>query len=323
MTIGLDLGGTTFNAACVDSAGRILLSREYPTRQTDAPEILLSRLADSIQEVLAALDAPQRTEVKAVGVGVPGPVRPREGICVYAPNLQGWNNLPVASILREKINLPTFLINDADAAALGESRFGAGQGASQVLVLTLGTGIGSGLILSGQLHLGHSERGAEVGHMTVDFDAKRGSAGNIGTLESACGRDAIVWRALRHLSSGRASIIPKVCPDLSLLTPRLIAQAANEGDELAQNVWNETAVYLAVGIVNVILTVDVGRVVIGGGIAQAGEVLFAPLRRAVFARTSKMRFDVNEIVPASLGPNAGVIGAAQWAREILVNRPLA
>jgi glucokinase len=184
-----------------------------------------------------------------------------------------------------------------------------------MLMLTLGTGIGSGLVLNNKLFIGHSERGAEVGHMTVDFDSKRGSAGNIGTLESACGRDAIVWRGLRHLSSGRPSRISEICPDLSALTPRHLALAAEQGDVLAQNVWDETAVYLAVGIVNVVFTADVGRVVIGGGITQAGRVLFEPLRRAVAARTSKLFFDVREIMPALLGPEAGVIGAAQWARE--------
>src|SRR5690349_13383726 len=124
MTIGLDLGGTTFNAACVDNAGRVLLSREYPTRQNDAPEVLLPRLAAAIQEVLGELSDEQRAQVQSVGVGVPGPVKPSTGVCVYAPNLEGWTNLPVASVLREKLNLPVFLINDADAAAFGEARFG-------------------------------------------------------------------------------------------------------------------------------------------------------------------------------------------------------
>jgi glucokinase len=315
MTIGLDLGGTTFNAACVDNAGRVLLSREYPTRQNDAPDVLLPRLAAAIQEVLSELSDEQRAQVQSVGVGVPGPVKPSTGVCVYAPNLEGWTNLPVAPTLREKLNLPVFLINDADAAAFGEARFGAGRDCDNLLVLTLGTGIGSGLILGGKLHLGQTERGAEIGHMTVDFDSKRGTAGNIGTLESVCGRDAIVWRALRHLGSGRESNIPKICADLSKLTPRCIATAAAQGDKVAQDVWNETAVYLAVGIVNIFMMVDVGCVVIGGGIAQAGEVLFAPLRRAVAARTSRIFFDSSKIVPAQLGPDAGVIGAAQWARE--------
>ncbi len=315
MTIGLDLGGTTFNAACIDDAGRILASREYETRQYESPDLLLPRLADAILEVRDDLEQTQRSQIGAVGIGVPGPVKPRSGVCVYAPNLNGWEDLPVADILRPRLDFPLFLINDADAAALGEARYGAGRGADQMLMLTLGTGVGSGLILNGKLHLGHSERGAEIGHTTVDFDSKRGSGGNIGTLESVCGRDAIVWRALRHLGSGRISKLPEICPDLGELTPRHIAQAAEAGDELAQTVWEETAVYLAVGIMNVILLTDIERVVIGGGIAQAGEVLFAPLRRAVAARTSKMHFDVKEIVPAELGPDAGVIGAAQWARE--------
>lgn len=315
LTIGLDLGGTTFNVACVDEAGKILLEREEETRQHESPDRMLPRLGAAIKALLTDLGPERSTQVQAVGIGVPGPVKHREGICVYAPNLTGWSNLAVAAPLQQMLNLPVFVLNDANAATLGEARFGAGRDADSLLMLTLGTGIGSGLVLDGELFIGHSERGAEVGHMTVDFDAKRGSAGNIGTLESACGRDAIVWRALRHLSSGRPSKIPEICPDLASLTPQHIATAAQEGDELAQSVWDETAVYLAVGIVNVVFTADIGRVVIGGGVAQAGEILFAPLRRAVAARTSKLYFDTREIIPAELGPSAGVVGAAQWARE--------
>lgn len=315
LTIGLDLGGTTFNVACIDESGEILASREEETRQHESPDRMLPRLAEAISQLLKDLGPERSTQVGAVGVGVPGPVRHREGVCVYAPNLTGWTNLEVAAPLRSTLGLPVFILNDANAAALGEARFGAGRDSSSLLMLTLGTGIGSGLILDGKLFIGHSERGAEVGHMTVDFDSKRGSAGNIGTLESVCGRDAIVWRALRHLSSGRASKIFDICPDLAALTPLHIAMAAQQGDALAQNVWDETAVYLASGIVNVVFTADVGRVVIGGGIAQAGDVLFEPLRRAVAARTSRLVFDVREIMPALLGPSAGVIGAAEWARE--------
>jgi glucokinase len=157
-----------------------------------------------------------------------------------------------------------------------------------------------------------------VGHTTIDIDSKRGSAGNVGTLESVCGRDAIVWRALRQLGSGRASILPDVCDgDLTELTPRHVAEAAAQGDAVARAVWEETAVYLAVGIINVVFTTDVERVILGGGVSQAGEVLFDPLRRAVKARTSRLYFDAEQIVPAELGPRAGVIGAAQWAREQL------
>lgn len=315
LTIGLDLGGTTFNVACVNADGEILHSLEEETRQYESPDRMLPRLANAISQLLNDLGAERSTQVGAVGVGVPGPVKHREGICVYAPNLTGWTNLQVAAPIQSTLGLPVFILNDANAATLGEARYGAGRDIDSMLMLTLGTGIGSGLVLNDKLFIGYSERGAEVGHITVDFDSKRGSAGNIGTLESACGRDAIVWRALRHLSSGRASMIPEICPDLAFLTPLDIARAAEQGDAVAQNVWDETAVYLAVGIVNVVFTADVGRVVIGGGIAQAGEVLFAPLRRAVAARTSKLTFDVNEIMPALLGPSAGVIGAAQWARE--------
>ena len=311
MFLGIDLGGTTCSFGLLHENGALSDAAQIETRQSDAPDIMLARIAATSREVIEKSGAP----VEAVGIGVPGHIRHAIGICVYAPNLNGWKNLPVGPMLAEKIGLPVHAINDANAAALGEARFGAGLGATDVLVLTLGTGIGSGLILDGELRLGASERGAEVGHITVDINDKRGSAGNVGTLESVCGRDAIVWRAMRALTTGQASLIWEICPDLAQLAPLHIAQAAARGDGLARKVWLETASYLAVGIVNVVFTADVSRVVIAGGVAQVGEPLFEPLRNAVAARTSRFHFDVNEIKPAALGNQAGTIGAAQWARE--------
>ena len=311
MFLGIDLGGTTCSFGLLDENGSLSQTTQIETRQNDAPEILLARIAATARECIEKSGA----KVEAIGIGVPGHVRHREGICVYAPNLSGWKDLPVGPVLSDKIGLPVHALNDANAAALGEARFGAGLGANDVLVLTLGTGIGSGLILDGELRLGASERGAEIGHITVDIKDKRGSAGNVGTLESVCGRDAIVWRAMRALTTGQASLIWEICPDLSQLAPLHIAQAAARGDSLARKVWMETASYLAVGIVNVIFTADVSRIVIAGGVSQVGEPLFEPLRNAVAARTSRFTFDVSQIKPAALGNDAGTLGAAQWARE--------
>ncbi|RYX81947.1 ROK family protein [bacterium] len=314
MHLGIDLGGTTCTFGLLDENGQLSAAHEIETRQHDAPDVLLDRIAEAAKTVIAA--SPELVE--SVGIGVPGPVKHKEGICVFAPNLTGWVNLPVGPMLSERIGLPVHVLNDANAAALGETRYGAGSGANDVLVVTLGTGIGSGIILDGHLHIGASERGAEIGHMTVDINDKRGSAGNVGTLESMCGRDAIVWRALRALTWGRDSMLHELCPDLSKLTPRDITIAAERGDEIAIRVWMETASYLAVGIVNVIFTADVSRVVLAGGVAQAGDVLLLPLRRSVAARTSKLHFDVSQIVVATIGNRAGLIGAAQWAREQIV-----
>lgn len=311
MFLGIDLGGTTCSFGWIDEQGKVHDALEIETRQHDGPDAMLPRLAAAAKQVLKGA----QVEIRSVGIGVPGPVKHATGTCVYAPNLTGWKELPVGPMLSAQIGLPVHVLNDANAAALGEARFGAGRGAADVLVLTMGTGIGSGLILDGQLRLGASERGAEAGHTTIDINDKRGSAGNTGTLESVCGRDAIVWRALRALTQGKRSLLHQICPDLSELTPLHIAQAAEQGDEVARRVWRETASHLAAGIVNVVFTVDVARVVIAGGVAQVGEPLFEPLRAAVAARTSRLSFDVSQIVGAHLGPEAGLIGAAQWARE--------
>jgi len=313
--LGLDLGGTTFAAGSVDETGRVLHSLEAETRQHEAPELLLPRLAQAAAQALRETPTQAPTDKVALGIGVPGPVRHRDGVCVFAPNLNGWKNLPVSAPLREALGMPVYIINDANAAALAEARFGAGRGASSMLMITLGTGVGSGIIFNNELLIGASERGTELGHITLEMTGPRDGTGNFGTLEALCGRDAIVERAERRLTYGRKSLLWESCPDLSELTPHAISDAADAGDALALEVWEETAWYLSAGIWNTIMTVDVERVVIGGGIAQAGDVLFAPLKRAIAARGVQMSFDVEQIMPAELGPDAGLIGAAQWARQ--------
>jgi len=310
--IGLDLGGTTFSVSIVDSNGKLQNSQERDTQQHDPPEVLIKRLADAAREV-AGGQTPD-----ALGIGVPGAVLPESGVCVFAPNLNGWTDLPVADLLKEQLGFPVFVINDANAAALGEAHFGAGRDAHSMLMITLGTGVGSGIVQQGKLLNGFSGRGAELGHISVRLDGQMDSAGNFGTLESECGRDAITGRALRLIANGSPSLLPELCnQEYRDLTPEHLSRAAEQGDAVALKVWEETAAILAAGIVNTVYTVDVERVVIGGGVSAAGKVLFDPLRRAVLARTSHYKFDVNQIVPAELGNDAGLIGAAVWAEEQL------
>ena len=311
MFLGIDLGGTTCAFGLVGDDGHIGQSREIETRQTDAPAVLLGRVAQAARELIQQ----SLTPVRAVGIGVPGHVRHAEGICVYAPNLSGWHNLPVGPLLAEQIGVPVHALNDANAAALGEARFGAGRGSDDLLVLTLGTGIGSGLILDGQLRLGASERGAEVGHITVDVKDKRGSGGNVGTLESVCGRDAIVWRAMRAMTWGHETLIAEICPDLSQLAPLHIAQAASRATIWrAASGWRPRAIWRSASSTS--SSPPTFRASSSPEASpRVGEPLFAPLRHAVAARTSRFTFDVSQIVPAALGNDAGTIGAAQWARE--------
>jgi len=308
--LGIDLGGTTFKVSIVDEHGQLQNALERDTQQHDPPEELIKRLADAAREVAGD------QKIDALGIGVPGPIRPDSGVCVFAPNLNGWTEFPVGDLLREQLGFPISVINDANAAALGEAHFGAGRDAHSMLMMTLGTGVGSGIVQQGKLLNGFSGRGAELGHISIKYDAPTGSAGNFGTLESECGRDAIINRALRMLADGHDSIIPELCDhEFSELTPEHISRAAEQNDTIAQQVWDETAAILAAGIVNTVYTVDVERVVIGGGVSAAGKVLFDPLRRAVLARTSHYKFDVNQIVPAKLGNDAGLVGAAVWVKE--------
>jgi glucokinase len=312
--IGVDLGGTNIRAALVSRDGQIVREARRPALSEQAPEATLANIRDAIAEVLEAQGAPPEAAV-GIGVGLPGIMHDERGLVFWSPNFPHWQDVPVSHAVGSPLQLPVTLLNDAKCAALGELGYGAGRGARHMVMITLGTGIGGAFVVDGQLLLGPNGSIGEIGHHTIDPDGPLCGCGNHGCWERFCGRDAIIDRTVRLLQRGRPSLLLEKVERPAQVTPALVAQAAAEGDALAAEVMDETGFYIGIGVANLINMLNPEVVVIGGGIAQAGELLFGPIRRTVAARAVALQAKTARIVPAELGDNAGVMGAAARALQ--------
>ncbi|MBN1460042.1 MAG: ROK family protein [Armatimonadetes bacterium] len=311
--LGADIGGTNIRAGVVDEGGRILGEARRPALAESGLRAAVGRAIEALQEALDNAGISSR-DVLGIGVGVPGAHRSKEGITVYSPNFADSRGVPVLPPIKEAFDLPSFMLNDVAVTTLGEHRFGAGQGYSNMVMITLGTGIGGGAIIDGELRVGHTEGFAEVGHMTVDPEGPVCGCGNRGCWEALAARDAIVARAVAKIQRGRATAIAdSVDYRLGSITPALIGRCADQGDEVAIEVLAETGYYLGIGIANLIQLFNPQVLVIGGGIAQSGRWLFEPITRTVRARAHMVPASTCRLVPAQLGDDAGIIGGAVLA----------
>lgn len=311
LAIGIDLGGTTLTAALVSEQGEILIHLEAPTPAQEPAEVTVALLTSLLNELLPKASAP----VVGMGLGVAGLVNPHTGTVHTSPNLPLWHNVDVRSPLQAAFNLPVFLDNDVKTMALGELHCGAGQGAASLLCLTIGTGIGSALVFKGEIYRGATLSAGEFGHITmVPQGGKVCGCGNTGCLETVAGTQAILSLAQRYLERGRTPWLEQQLQAGSILTPRLVAEAAQAGDEGAQRVWEEIGFWLGTALAGVVNFLNPERIVIGGGIAQAGPLLFEPIHAAIQYRAFTLPASSVQLLPAQLGPQAGVIGASILAR---------
>ena len=315
--LGVDIGGTNIRAGVIDESGHIL----GEARQPSLAETGLRQAVERASEVaLAAADHAGMSlqQLSAIGVGVPGMLKSREGVCVYSPNFTDSRNVPVVTPIRQALDLPTFVLNDVAVQTLGEHQYGAGQDYAHMVMITLGTGIGGGAIIDGELRIGSTEGFAEVGHMTIDPDGPFCGCGNRGCWEAFCGRDAIVRRAVTRIQQGEKTAVAEMVDyRLGSITPALIAHSAEQGDGVAIEVLSEVGHYLGIGIANLIQLYNPEVLVVGGGIAQAGRWLFEPILRTVRARAHMVPASTCRILPAQLGDDAGVIGASVLAAREL------
>ena len=310
LAIGVDVGGTKVAAGVVDEDGVILASTRRPTPSTSPKDV-----ERTIAEVVAELRADH--EVVAVGIGAAGFVSADRGTVLFAPNL-AWRDEPLRDDVSALIGLPVIVENDANAMAWGEYRFGAGQGEDHLVCVTVGTGIGGGIVLDGQLYRGRYGIGAEFGHLRVVAGGRRCGCGQHGCWEQYCSGRALLHEAreiadvqrgwgkrLLELGGGRPEGIEA----------QEVTTAAREGDEAALACFEEVGGWLGQGLADLAALLDPGRFVVGGGVADAGELLLGPAR-AMFGQrlTGGTHRPRAEIVPARLGNHAGLVGAADLAR---------
>ncbi|WKW12699.1 ROK family protein [Pseudogemmatithrix spongiicola] len=318
--LGVDLGGTNIVVGAMSVDGtREFGMHEIPTRAAMGADAVVERIVQLIERVAAetmAATGASRDALLGVGIGSPGPLDRERGLVIFTPNL-GWRDFPLRDRVSEAVGLPATLDNDANCATLGEWWRGAAQGGRNVVGLTIGTGIGGGLILDGRLYHGASDVAGELGHATIDSTGRRCGCGNYGCLEAYASGPAIAERAREALAGGEPSSMPAlVGGDLSRLTAALVYQAAREGDRLALEVVRETARLLGAGVANLLNIFNPDTVVLAGGVTQAGDALFEPMRAEVRRRAFKPAVDACRIVPGSLQGKAGVVGAiATFAQQ--------
>ncbi|MEP7348114.1 MAG: ROK family protein [Gemmatimonadaceae bacterium] len=320
--VGVDLGGTNIVAAALPEDGsKTHAFHSEPTQPAQGADAVVDRMVSMIEAVIAETileTGAKRSDFAGVGVGAPGPLDRELGIVITTPNL-GWTNFPLRDVIGNRVGLHATLDNDANCATLGEWWLGAARGGRNVVGMTIGTGIGGGLILDGQLYHGASDVAGEIGHATIDITGRRCKCGNYGCLEAYASGPSIAERAREALGGDPDSLMHTlVHGDLELLTAAIVYEAARKGDDLGLEVVRETARFLGAGIANLLNIFNPDVVVIAGGVTQAGDTLFEPLRKEVRKRAFRTAVESCRIVPGSLPGTAGVVGAvATFKQQVL------
>ena len=310
--IGIDLGGTFIKGGVIDLKGVVIYSTSVETEAEKGPDAVLEKIAGLCHKVVEGASITWG-QVKCVGVGTPGPLSRARGLVYTAPNLPGWKSVQVVKILEKKLKCPVFLENDANAAAYAENWVGAGRGAASMILLTLGTGIGGGVVLGGKVWHGQDDAAGELGHMSINFDGPRCGCGASGCIEAYASAPATVRRALKGIEEGRKTTLKAVLEKNGEISAKDIYDATVAGDAFAAEVIKTTGTLLGVAVANYVNIFNPEMVVLFGGLAGAGELIFEPVREEVKKRALKPSGETVRILPAKLGGNAGIIGAAGCA----------
>jgi len=312
--VGVDLGGTNIVVGLVPiGGGDVLGLRTLPTESTRGAKFVVDRIVhmveDSIAEVVAA-HGTTRDAVAGVGIGSPGPLDRKTGTVINTPNL-GWRNFPLRDLIANAVKLPATLDNDANCATYGEWWLGAGRGTQTLVGFTLGTGIGGGIVLNGEIFHGCSDVAGEIGHMTIDSNGRKCKCGNYGCLEQYASGPAIAARAIEGIEAGAETVLEQMVDGkLDEITAATVYEAAVLNDAYAKEVVKDTAKFLGAGVASIINILNPEMVVIAGGVTRAGEHLFVPLIAEVRRRAFRSAQECCRIVPAELSGTAGVVGAA-------------
>ena len=317
--VGLDVGGTTMKAAVVDDHGKAFESVSLPTEAYKGQDHGLNQMCESIRRAIHVAGK-KISDIAAIGVATPGWMDIPAGLILDPPNLKPWKNVPVRQYIGDHFGIPTAFQNDANAAALGEFWVGAGQDVKSMVLFTLGTGIGGGIIVFDRVLEGAHSCGGEVGHMKVQMtDGRLCGCGRTGCLEAYCSATSVVKRAQEALAGVTG---PSVLKDLLATTDeelpaKVVFQAADRGDEVAKKIIDETAYFLAVGAMNVMHLIDPEMIVYGGGMTAAGEPFLNRIRHYIKDLTFPVAAEKTSVRFAQLGSDAGFIGAAACGRQLV------
>lgn len=311
--IGIDIGGTNMRLGLVDGAGRVLKLERAKTASAEGYGAIIKKLAKGVSALVSYASEEGHT-LGGVGIGVPGIVSPQEGVVRFSPNLPGWVDAPLRESVSVFSPVPVFVDNDANAYAMGEATFGAGAGIDSFLCLTLGTGVGGGVILNRRIWRGADGMAGEAGHMTVEPRGPKCHCGNSGCLERYSSATGVVERTLLALSRDRKSTLrDEYDRDPAAITAEAVSRAAEEGDRLARDVFSDAGRYLGIVSAGIINLLNMDSIVIGGGLSAAWELLIGPLEKEISARAFDIPARRCKVQRGALGDNAGILGAASLA----------
>jgi len=306
--IGIDLGGTNLRTGLVDRNGKIHHRLSIKTENNADPQTISNQifyLIDEIINVGAGLK-PAPPNIIGVGLGSPGLVDKKGETILFSPNLPLWRNIPIKRMVSERFSVPCVLENDANAAAWGEKWVGAGKEADSLVMLTLGTGIGGGIIINNKLWRGVNNVAAEIGHMVIQMDGPKCSCGNYGCIEAYASATSMVRRFKESLKSG----VPSSLKDAGEITAKMINDAAFQGDKASLDIIKETGHYLGVALVNIMHVLNPEVIVLTGGMIGSGDLLMNPIKQVIKEKAFEASAKETKIVFSQLGNDAGIIGAA-------------
>jgi glucokinase len=311
--LAIDLGGTKIITAIISNSSQVIAKEYQLTLADEGPQSVIERMFSAIDHILSLRNM-NSSQLASISIAAAGAIDSDKGLITSSPNLPGWHDVPLRDIVKEKYRVNTFLINDASAAALGEHRLGAGRGVSNLIYLTVSTGIGGGIIINDKLYSGQCGGAGEIGHMTIDVNGPRCNCGNIGCFEVLASGTAVAKEAIRRIRQGeRSSLIEIVAGKIENITAEKVEMAARGGDSLALEVISRVSDYLGIGMVNLVNIFNPEMIIVGGGMSKMGDLLLNPARQVVRERAFQLSAQAVRIVPAQLGEDAGVLGAAIFA----------
>jgi glucokinase len=305
--VGVDLGGTFIKIGLVSAAGKIFRKLSIETRAIEGPEKIISQIKKGIHEILAD----DKLKIQGIGIGSPGVVTIKKGTVENPPNFPGWIKINLGRIIEREFDINVAVENDANAAAIGEMIFGAGKKYNSFIMITLGTGVGGGIIINKKLFRGESGAAGELGHITIDYNGPQCNCGSKGCIETYAGNNYLINRIREELEHNRDSRIWEMMSgDMNILSPKLIDMAALEGDELSLQFINKLGGYLGAAFASVSNLLDISTFIVGGGVAGFGKPLFDSIQTSTKERVLTPLRPGIKVIPAKLKNDAGIKGAS-------------
>jgi len=313
--LGVDIGGTKIAAAIATICGDIVVRGRNPTQAQSGPDAVINNILATMEETIASAKI-NPSQLLGVGIAVAGIVDGDNGKVVFSPNLPGWHEIPLEDIVQQRFGVPVCMGNDATIAALGEWHFGLKREVANLIYITISTGIGGGIIAGGKLYTGACGAAGEIGHMIIDVNGPLCSCGNIGCWEALASGTALAREAAKQIAeSAETSIAELTGGDISKIDARIVFLAAKQGDELAKELISRLGYYFGIGLVNLVNIFNPELILVGGGVAKMGDLLFQPAIKVVRERAFGTLANTVEMKPAILGDDSGVLGAVAFVLE--------